>query len=119
MLRTVAGKNWGTNSNTLLTLYKQFIKPVMDYGAVVTAEACKTDIKMMEIAQRQASRFALRPSPRTSNKLLHEKANITPLGDSLIRLKHKAVNSFRINSMTEALRVATATVSKITGQLAN
>ena len=55
------------NYKTLLTLYKQFSRPVMKYVAVVNAGDCESAINITGIAEREALRFALRPSPRTSN----------------------------------------------------
>ena len=32
LLKAVTGTNWGANSTTILTLYKQFVRPVLEYG---------------------------------------------------------------------------------------
>jgi len=41
LLRMVSGQKWGANSHTLLKLYKQYIRPVLEYGNVAISNAAK------------------------------------------------------------------------------
>ena len=87
LLKMLRGKTWGSNKKTLMTLYKQFIRPILEYGAVATAGAAASAIKHLELAERRALRIATMSSRFISNKILCERANIQPLGERLECLK--------------------------------
>ena len=65
LLRVLSGSGWGANERTVLTLYKQYVRPVMDYGSVVTANACSTALLQMQRVEHRAMRIALRKPVRT------------------------------------------------------
>ena len=112
LLRMIAGRGWGASAKTLLNLYKQFIRPVMEYGAVTTAGACKSAITQLEVTERRALRFALRPLPGISNSELYGLAGITPLGERLKEAADRAISKYGRNRMTVALETTKATLSR-------
>lgn len=58
-MRMVRGKGWGANKRTLLTLYKQYVGPALEYGAVAFAERDEGALKHLELAERRALRAVL------------------------------------------------------------
>lgn len=94
LLRKVSGQKWGANTQTLLTLYKQFILPVMDYGSVVLANAHNAHIALMQRVQNSAMRLALRVGRCTSIQTLHAHTGLLPLTDRLKLLQANAVTRF-------------------------
>src|SRR5262245_51820517 len=77
-----------------MTLYKQFIRPILDYGAVATAGAAASSIKHLEVAERKALRFATFSSRFTSSKELYKSAGFQPIGGRLNCLKQKVITGF-------------------------
>ena len=97
LLRLVAGRDWGANAQTLIRLYKTYIRPVLDYGYVTTHNASNAAISVLETAERKALRFATRTSKVTSNRLLYETAltfGIERLSDRLTDLNDTAQAKF-------------------------
>src|SRR5579872_5240022 len=94
LLRLVSGQSWGANARTLLTLYKQYIRPVLEYGNVVTCEAGKTYLNQLQVVQNAALRTALRAPKWTKISDLHERARIVPLADRLRSLQCKAMQRY-------------------------
>ena len=79
---------------------------------MVTAGACKSAINLLEVTERRALRFALKPLVGTSNSELYNMAGITPLGERLTKARAKAISRYGRNRMTEALETIKATLSR-------
>ena len=94
LLRKLAGQRWGANRNTLLKLYKQYIRPALEYAAVAIAEAPPHAITKMEVAERYALRVATHTPMGTLKENLYKKAQITPLRERLIKLREKTIARF-------------------------
>ena len=37
LLKTIRGKNWGASPETLLYTYKSYVRPIIEYGAILFA----------------------------------------------------------------------------------
>ena len=59
LLRIVAHKDWGGDSQTLLKLYRCLIRSKLDYGSIVYGAARKSYISMLDPIQNQALRICL------------------------------------------------------------
>ena len=90
LLRLVSGQKWGANSRTLLKLYKQYIRPVLEYGNVATCNATKTSLLCLQRVQNSALRVALRATRWSKAKEMHDIAGIEPLTERLRSLCCKA-----------------------------
>ena len=91
----------------------------MEYAAVTTARACKSAITQLEVTERRALRFALRPLPGMSNSELYGLAGITPLGERLKEAADRAISKYGGNRMTVALETTKATLSRSTVGMQN
>ena len=112
LLKRLRGTNWGTNTKTLLHLYKSYIRPVLETGYVATAAAPKSSIKHLEIAECKALRVALkqfyRPGEhRTTNRALYEMAEILEISSRLQELKTKALIRYEDSPLMKKLHAAT------------
>ena len=91
LLKVVAAKQWGSDTNMLLRLYRSLIRPKLDYGCIVYGSARKSYVQMLDPIQNQALRISLgafRTSPIDS---LEVEANETPLS---VRRQKLAVQYF-------------------------
>ncbi len=86
MLTRLRGKGWGFKKETLVKVYKQFVRPVLEYGAIVTSQASKSQLKKLQIAQNMALRIALSETRYTPTALLHGVADIPFIVDRLNEL---------------------------------
>lgn len=91
LLRMVSGQSWGANKETILRLYQQYVRPSLEYGAVVTAGACRAAIYRLELVERAAMRIAVHPPPRTRITSLYDQTGLQPLPERLAMLRESTV----------------------------
>ena len=103
LLRLVSGRKWGANARTLSRLYKQYIRPVLEYGNVVTCQAKPTYLNKLELVQNAALSTLLRAPKRTKISKLQMKAKIEPLADRLRSLHCKAILRYGDSQCMQAL----------------
>ena len=94
LLRLIKGRGWGANAKTLQKLYVQFIRPILEHGAVVTAVGKPAHIIPLEIAERKALRVILDAPLGTRNEDLYQRSGIQPIKDRLLILREKAIARF-------------------------
>jgi hypothetical protein len=94
LMKRLRGKTWGSSPATLLRLYKQYVRPVLETGFAVTSRACKTARLLLMRAEYCALRVAMRLDKRTKIKELYRASNVMPLSRRLRLLRDKAVNRF-------------------------
>src|SRR5688572_370414 len=88
------GRGWGAKVRTLKQLYIQYIRPVLEHGSVVTAEASASHIKILEVAERKALRVLLGAPIGYRTKDLYAETGIQPIGERLCLLRQTAINRF-------------------------
>lgn len=94
LLKLIHGQTWGANHATLLKLYKQYIRPVLEYGAVCFDKEDAASIKYLEIAERKALRIAISAEPRISNRDLYERSGIEPIAERMAFLRERTISRF-------------------------
>jgi hypothetical protein len=104
LLKRVSGQGWGASKRVLLNLYKQYIRPVMEYGSASIARAKKSNLALLQRVQNSALRTALRVPRRTRVSKLHRLANVDPIPKRLRSLRGKAVSRFGASNLMESLR---------------
>ena len=103
LLRIISGKSWGANKRTLLHLYKQYIRPVLETEGVTTAYTTKNNIRRLQVVQNAALRTVLRAPWRTRIEDLHGQAKIPMISDRLKELRRKAIIRFGNSENVQAL----------------
>lgn len=79
MMSSVAGFEWGAHPEILLTVFKTLIRPKMDWGSFLFANAKKQMLKCLDVIQNSALRIALGCMRTTPINVLHHLAGIEPL----------------------------------------
>jgi hypothetical protein len=92
LLKVLRGTGWGADPKTLLKLYKQYIRPVIEYGAVVLVTASKTNQERLQRVQNYALKVALNLPWRTNTLDLHFVANVELLSRRLPMLARSTIN---------------------------
>ena len=92
---------------TLLTLYKTYIRPVLETGYVATAHI-KSCSQILSVAENKALRIALKVcytpgEPRTTNAELHRRYGEPSITERLQLLREKACNRFEDSPLIEEL----------------
>jgi hypothetical protein len=91
LLKMIAGSGWGANQRSLMILYKQYIRPVLEHGYPTTADGpTKLASGILSRAERKALRVVTRSPYGTSNEELYRRSGITPLLERMKMLKSNA-----------------------------
>ena len=59
LLKVLASTDWGSDSSTLLKLYRSLIRSKLDYGSIVYGSARKSYLQMLDTIHHQGLRLAL------------------------------------------------------------
>lgn len=94
LLKMLRGKMWGANRKTLLRLYIQYIRPVLEYGAVAYSKTHKKATEILAIAERKCLRIILSVGPRTSRKILYKETGIQHIRKRLKHLRARTIQRF-------------------------
>jgi hypothetical protein len=76
VLRKLCFSNFGLNEKVALTIYKGYIRPVVDYGCPAFITLKPYQFTKLQILQNQALRLCLRAPRDTPLAELHKRANI-------------------------------------------
>ena len=49
LLRLLSGTNWGCKPKIIMQLYKQYVRPVLEYGAIALLSAPKTTLEKIQL----------------------------------------------------------------------
>ena len=79
LLRVVSCNRWGSDSETLLKLYRSLIRSKLDYGCIAYGAARKTYLNILEPIQNQALRICLGAFRTSPVESLLVEANEPPL----------------------------------------
>jgi len=113
LLRMVSGRGWGANTRTLLKLYCQYIRPVLEYGAVVTAQGCKSALQLLCLVENKAMRVCTGSAYRTPIERLYELTGLEPLPERLGRLRCKAIARFGNSAGMDQLKTLKAVMGVV------
>jgi len=105
LMRMLRGQTWGASKRTLLHLYKQYVRPVLEYGAVCSADAKPSHIRRLQLVQNKALRTILRQPWRTKTSDLHQMAALEMVAPRLRRLQEASVDRFGTSKAMESLRL--------------
>jgi len=119
LLRRVSGQGWGAGKRVLLNLYKQYVRPVLEYGNAGIADASKSNLALLQRVQNSALRTSLRVPRRTRISKLHKLARMDPVPKRLRSLQSRAVARFGASPLMKSLRLQQGLLGKsLTADLA-
>ena len=85
----------GTKPDTLMKLYKTYIRPIIEYGSISFISAPKMQLDRLQKIQNEAIRICLRLPRYIRTDLLHEYASMAPLMNRLERFNRKLIETMK------------------------
>ena len=82
-VRLIVNKKWGPSPSTILQIYKQYVRPVLEYDSLSTITTSDTIISKIQWLQNKFIRLALRLPKYISAKLLHDSSGFPYVKDRL------------------------------------
>ena len=98
LLRLLSGTSWGCKPKIVMQLYKQYVRPVLEYGAIALLSAPKTTLEKIQLVQNKAIKIAYRLPWCTSTRKIHQLAQIEPIKNRFQSLANKFIHSLEEHS---------------------
>ena len=100
-LRLSAYKKWGPSPSTLIQIYKQYVRPIFEYGSLSTITTSDNIISKIQRLQNTFIRLALRLPKYICAKLLHDYAGLPYVKDRLLSCATKSPDRIAQNPLVE------------------
>ena len=100
-LRLLANKKWGPSPATLIQIYKQWIRPILEYCSLSTITASDYIICKIQQLQNIFIRLALRLPKYIYSKLLHDATGLPYVKDRLLSCATKSLGRIAQNPPVE------------------
>ena len=100
-LRLLANKKWGPSPSTLIQIYKQCVRPILEYGSLSTITASDYIISKIQRLQNKFIRLALRLPKYVCTKLLHDSIGLPSVKDRLLSCATKPLDRIAQNPPVE------------------
>ena len=97
-LRLLSGTNWGCKPKIIMQLYKQYVRPVLENGAIAFLSAPKTKLEKIQLVQNKAIKIACCLPWCTSTRKIHQVAEIEPIKNRFQSLANKFIHSLEEHS---------------------
>ena len=89
LLKILAHTDWGSDTKTLLKLYRALVRSKLDYGSIVYRNAAPTDLQPLNVIHNQGLRLALGAFKSSPVESLYVEANEMPLHERRLELAMK------------------------------
>ena len=96
-LRLLVSKKWGPSPATLIQIYKQCVRPIFEYGSVLTVTALDNIINKIQQLQNKFIRLALRLPKYICSKLLQDSSGLPYVKDRLLSCATKSLDRIAQN----------------------
>ena len=100
-LRLLANKKWGPSPSTLIEVYKQCVRPVLEYGSLSAVTTSDNIISKIQRHQNKFIRLALRFPKYICSKLLHDSTGLPCVKDRLLSCATKSLDRIAQNPLVE------------------
>lgn len=80
VLRALCGKSWGPCRQSRINLYKAWIRPILEYGALAFSTAPERSLAKLDAVQKSALQLCLTTTKTVSLMSLEAHARVEPLG---------------------------------------
>ena len=101
LLRRVAARGRGSSPDVTINIYKQFIRPLFDYGCPATLTLSKTALRKIQKLQNRALTIALNLPRTTAIQYTHAFSNTPTIADRLGTLAEKYFSHKRIKNKSK------------------
>ena len=79
IIKVLSHSKWGSDSKTLLKLFRSLVRSKLDYGCIVYGSASKTELEKLNIIHRNGIRLSLGAFKSSPKEALYAEANEPPL----------------------------------------
>ena len=100
-LRILVNKKWGPSPTTILQIYKQCVRPILEYGIISTITVSETIITKIHRGQNSFIRLALHLSKYVLARLLHEASGLPYVREGLITVGQNRLARMHANPLAE------------------
>ena len=100
-LRLPVNKKWGPSPATIIQIYKQCVRPVLEYGSLSTITASDYIVSKIQQLQSKFIRLALRSPKYICSKLLHDPSGLPYVKDRLLSCATKSLERIAQNPLVE------------------
>ena len=100
-IRFLTNKKWGPSPSTILKINKQCVRPIFEYGSVLTITTSDTIISEIQPLQNKFIRLALRFPKYISVKLLHDSSGLPYVKDRLLSRATMTLERITVNPLVE------------------
>ena len=100
-LKLLVNKKWGPTPSTIIQIYKQCVRPIFEYGSLLTVTTSDNINSKIQRLQNKFIRLALRLSKYICAKLLHDPAGLPYVKDRLLSSATKFLDRIAQNPPVE------------------
>ena len=100
-LRLLANRKWRPSPSTIIQIYKQCIRPIFEYGSLLTVTTSDNIISKIQWLQNKFIRLALCLQKYICAKLLHDSAGLPFVKDRLLSCANKFLDRIAQNPLVE------------------
>ena len=100
-IRLLANKKFGPSPSTILQIYKQCVRPIFEYGSLLTITTSDTIISEIQQLQNKFIQLALRLPKYISVKLLHDSSGLPYVKDKLLSCATRTLETISKNPLVE------------------
>ena len=100
-VRLIVNKKRGPSPSTILQIYKQCVRPIFEYGSMLTITTSDTIISKIQWLQNKFIRLALRLPKYNSAKLLHDSFGLPYVKDRLLSCATRISERISKNPLVE------------------
>ena len=79
IIKVLSHSNWGSDTKTLIKLFRSLVRSKLDYGCFVYGSRLKSDLETLNIVHRRGIRLCLKAFKSSPNESLYVQANEPPL----------------------------------------
>ena len=97
LMRSICGSNWGASKNTLLTVYRSLIRPILDYGCIAYESASPSNLKSLDTIQYKALLLVTGGLKGVALSTLLSECGEIPLGLRRREIKLKYLIKLKLN----------------------
>ena len=100
-LMILVNKKWVTNPTTIFQIYKQCIRPILEYGIVSSITVSESVINKIQRVQSSFIRLALRLPKYVSARLINEGSGLPYVRERLITVCQNHLARMHANPLVE------------------
>ena len=100
-LRIFVNRKWGPSPTTILQIYKQCVRPILEYGIVYTITDSESVISKIQRVQNSFMRLALRLPKYVLARLIHEASGLLYVRERLITVGQNHLTRMHANPLVE------------------